>query len=71
MTKHRFGHGKAEALAAMFQVVLISISALGLAARAVEQLLAGSRTAKPRRGHRRFACGDGGHASRCSPGNAT
>ena len=29
--KHRFGHGKAEALAAMFQVVLISISALGLA----------------------------------------
>ena len=42
--KHRFGHGKAEALAAMFQVVLISISALGLAARAVEQLFAGSRT---------------------------
>ena len=30
--KHRFGHGKAEALAAMFQVVLISISALALAA---------------------------------------
>jgi ferrous-iron efflux pump FieF len=42
---HRFGHGKAEALAAMVQVVLISISALGLAFRAVEQLLAGSRTA--------------------------
>jgi ferrous-iron efflux pump FieF len=41
--KHRFGHGKAEALAAMFQVVLISISALGLAFRAVEQLVAGSR----------------------------
>ena len=41
---HRFGHGKAEALAAMFQVVLISISALGLAFRAVEQLLAGGRT---------------------------
>lgn len=41
--KHRFGHGKAEALAAMFQVVLISISALGLAFRAAEQLFAGSR----------------------------
>ncbi len=42
---HRFGHGKAEALAAMFQVVLISISALTLAARAIEQFLGGSRTA--------------------------
>ena len=40
---HRFGHGKAEALAAMFQVVLISISALGLAFRAVGDLFAGSR----------------------------
>ena len=29
--EHRFGHGKAEALAAMFQVVLISLSAAGLA----------------------------------------
>ncbi len=35
---HRFGHGKAEALAAMFQVVLISLSAIGLAVRAVQQL---------------------------------
>jgi ferrous-iron efflux pump FieF len=43
-SQHRFGHGKAEALAAMFQVVLISISALGLALRAVGQLLAGGRT---------------------------
>ena len=42
--QHRFGHGKAEALAAMFQVVLISISALTLAFRAVEQFLAGART---------------------------
>lgn len=41
--KHRFGHGKAEALAAMFQVVLISISALTLAFRAVDQWIAGSR----------------------------
>ena len=42
--KHRFGHGKAEALAAVFQVILISISALGLAARAIEQLVVGGRT---------------------------
>lgn len=41
--KHRFGHGKAEALAAMFQVVLIAISALTLAYRAVEQWLSGAR----------------------------
>ena len=41
---HRFGHGKAEALAAMFQVVLISISALTLAMRAVQQLLGTHRT---------------------------
>lgn len=40
---HRFGHGKAEALSAMFQVVLISISAIGLAWRAVEQFLTGAR----------------------------
>ena len=42
--QHRFGHGKAEALAAMFQVVLISISALSLAFHSVEQFLAGART---------------------------
>lgn len=42
---HRFGHGKAEALAALFQVVLISISALGLAVRALSELIAGARTA--------------------------
>ena len=40
---HRFGHGKAEALAAMFQVVLISISALTLAGRAIGQWFAGVR----------------------------
>lgn len=43
--EHRFGHGKAEALAALVQVVLISISALALAAHAVATLLAGGRTA--------------------------
>jgi ferrous-iron efflux pump FieF len=42
---HRFGHGKAEALAAMFQVVLISISAAGLALRGVIQLAEGGRVA--------------------------
>jgi ferrous-iron efflux pump FieF len=42
--EHRFGHGKAEALAAMFQIVLISISALSLAGRAVQQFIAGERT---------------------------
>lgn len=40
---HRFGHGKAEALAAMFQVVLIALSAAGLAFRSVNQLVAGAR----------------------------
>ena len=40
---HRFGHGKAEALAAMVQVVLISLSAIGLAIRAVAALF--TRTA--------------------------
>ncbi len=40
---HRFGHGKAEAIAALFQVVLISISALAIAAHSVEQFLSGAR----------------------------
>ena len=47
---HRFGHGKAEALAAMFQVVLISLSAFGLAVRAVQQWLAGDRTVEAEQG---------------------
>ncbi|CCA91032.1 cation diffusion facilitator family transporter [Novosphingobium sp. PP1Y] len=41
--KHRFGHGKAEAIAALFQILLISISALGIAARAIEEFLSGGR----------------------------
>ena len=40
---HRFGHGKAEALSAMFQVVLIAISALTLGAHAIGELFAGER----------------------------
>lgn len=43
--EHRFGHGKAEALSSMFQVVLIALSATGIAVRAVSQLLAGERIA--------------------------
>ena len=35
---HRFGHGKAEALAALFQVALITASAAGIAWRAVMAL---------------------------------
>jgi ferrous-iron efflux pump FieF len=36
---HRFGHGKAEALAALFQVMLIAFSAIGIAWRGVIRLL--------------------------------
>lgn len=42
---HRFGHGKAEALASLVQVVVISISALFIGYKAVERLMAGARTA--------------------------
>jgi ferrous-iron efflux pump FieF len=35
---HRFGHGKAEALAALFQVALITASAAVIAWRAIERL---------------------------------
>ena len=42
--EHRFGHGKAEALGALAQVVLISISAIVIGWRAVDRLLAGART---------------------------
>jgi ferrous-iron efflux pump FieF len=41
---HRFGHGKAEALAAMLQVVLIALSAAGISFRAVARLIEGGRT---------------------------
>lgn len=36
-SEHRFGHGKAEALAALFQVLLISIAALGIIVRSVQR----------------------------------
>jgi ferrous-iron efflux pump FieF len=35
---HRYGHGKAEALAALFQVALITASAVGIGWRAIERL---------------------------------
>jgi ferrous-iron efflux pump FieF len=41
---HRFGHGKAEALVALAQIVLISVSAIGIAWRAVDRLLSGAET---------------------------
>lgn len=42
--EHRFGHGKAEAIAALVQVILITISAAGIAWRAIDRLGSGSRT---------------------------
>jgi ferrous-iron efflux pump FieF len=43
---HRFGHGKAEALAALVQVILIAISAIFIGGRAVQRLLSGAQTAE-------------------------
>jgi ferrous-iron efflux pump FieF len=42
---HRFGHGKAEALAALVQIILITISAIFIAGRAVQRLVSGAQTA--------------------------
>jgi len=43
---HRFGHGKAEALVGLAQVVLITISAIGIGWRAVDRLLNGGETSQ-------------------------
>lgn len=43
---HRFGHGKAEALAALVQVILISLSAVFIGFRSVQRLLSGAQTAE-------------------------
>jgi ferrous-iron efflux pump FieF len=43
---HRFGHGKAEALVALAQVVLIGVSAVGIAWRAIGRLMHGGETAE-------------------------
>lgn len=42
--EHRFGHGKAEALASLVQVILITISALFIAFRSMERLINGAKT---------------------------
>ena len=42
--EHRYGHGKAEALAALIQVILIAFSALGIAWRAFDRLRSGQPT---------------------------
>jgi ferrous-iron efflux pump FieF len=41
---HRFGHGKAEALAALVQVIIITISALFIGFRSIERLIGGAET---------------------------
>lgn len=41
---HRFGHGKAEALVSLAQVVLIAISAVGIMWRAMDRLVHGAET---------------------------
>jgi len=43
---HRFGHGKAEAMAAMIQVMLITLSAIGIFWRSIMQWLDGARVAE-------------------------
>ena len=48
--KHRFGHGKAEALAALFQVVVIAISGLAILLRAIDRLAHPGATAAPEYG---------------------
>jgi ferrous-iron efflux pump FieF len=42
--EHRYGHGKAESLAALTQVILITISALGIGWRALDRLRSGVPT---------------------------
>jgi ferrous-iron efflux pump FieF len=43
-TDHRFGHGKAEALVALAQIALITVSAIGIAWRACDRLINGAQT---------------------------
>ena len=42
--EHRYGHGKAEALAALIQVILITVSAMGIIWRATDRLMSGKPT---------------------------
>jgi ferrous-iron efflux pump FieF len=41
---HRFGHGKAEALVSLAQVVMITVSAIGIGWRAIDRLINGAET---------------------------
>jgi ferrous-iron efflux pump FieF len=43
--EHRFGHGKAEALASLVQVLIITISALFIAFESIKRILEGAQTA--------------------------
>lgn len=47
---HRFGHGKAEALAALFQVMLITGAAIGIAWESIHRLGGGHETRAPETG---------------------
>ena len=44
--EHRFGHGKAEAVAALVQVIIISISALFIGFKSIERLIQGAQTSE-------------------------
>jgi ferrous-iron efflux pump FieF len=44
--EHRFGHGKAEALASLVQVIIITISAIFIGFESVKRILEGAQTAK-------------------------
>ena len=48
--EHRFGHGKAEALAALFQTALIAVSALAIGARAFSRLGSATPPEAPEQG---------------------
>ena len=43
---HRFGHGKAESIAALVQVGIITVSAIAIGWRAIDRLLTGAETAR-------------------------
>ena len=44
--EHRFGHGKAEGLAALVQVIIISIAALFIGFKSVERMIGGAQTSE-------------------------
>lgn len=48
--QHRFGHGKAEALASLFQVTLITMAAIGLAWESLHRFGGGHATRAPETG---------------------